>query len=126
MGEISLPSGISTQLVNVNEIYGTVVGTTLSFDGTISGWYLPRIEETPRRRTVQYLRDDKKALLRYEEIDKKEGSHAHYEKNGYIVKVWIPESEMLTVEEFIPKTLEFKKKGNGIIKFLRKKEGKRV
>lgn len=125
MGVIHLPSETNTQEISVNGIYGFVAsGTTLILEGsTPAGWNLtPIIEETPYRRKVLFMRNDKKAIIRYE-IDK-EGPHAHYDRNGYEVKIHIPESNEMTLWDFVLKVQEFKEKGNGIINCLRRKKDK--
>ncbi len=123
MGEICPPirTGQNQWIPELNVVgtSGFVAGTTLIFDGSISGWNPPIIEETLYRKKVLVLRNDKKALIRYD-IDK-EGPHVHYDKNGYKIKVHIPESNRISLQDFILKVQEFKEDGNGIINSLRKK-----
>ena len=126
MGVVNLPSGTYTREINVNGISVSVAsGTTLSLilDGSVSGWNPnPIIEETQYRRKIQFLRNDNKALMRYE-IDK-EGPHLHYEKNGFRIKVHIPQLDKIDFQEFAIKFPELKEKGNGIIKSLKREKKK--
>lgn len=117
-------------LIDLPEAASGVSGyTSLSspYEGSISnplsGWDpIPIVEETPWRRKAMFLRNDKKALMRYE-IDK-EGPHLHYEKNSYKIKIRIPELRIMTLQEFLEKFPELKQKGNGIIKSLKRKANK--
>lgn len=113
MGVINLP-GISGNVTVRSANEGTV-------DSPISGW-IPIIEVTPWRKKIQFLRDNG-ALIRYE-IDK-EGPHIHLNHtNGFKIKIHVPQSHEMSLEEFKAKVLDLKNKGNGLINSLRRKKDK--
>ena len=116
-----LPSAYGTIYGTGNPYEGSQVPSGISvYDRSISGWGPPTIQRTPWREKVQFLRYDKRAVIRYE-IDK-EGPHVHYDKNGYKLKIFLPESQTITLHEFISKASEVKQQGNGIIESLKKKK----
>jgi len=92
MVEVSV-SGISGSGINAsigrNSLYEG------SVDSILSGW-TRIIQQTRWREKVQFLRDNG-ALIRYE-VDNKEGPHAHYENNGFKIKIHIPQSYKMTME----------------------------
>jgi len=108
--------------------YGTVSGVSgyvpvsSPYEGSLSnpipGWNIPpTIQHNPYKK-FQFLSDDKRAHVRFE--DDEEGPHVHYDdmaNHGFRLKIYV--DGVSTYAEFQRKAPEIKHWGNGFIKSVR-------